>query len=164
MIAYHFDANLILAVPFKIRKDMHRLITYNKIMQILSDHKVTVDLKILNNEASIEYKMVIKKKWNINYQLVPPNTHRSNTAEQDIHTFKAHFIAILVGVANDLPRSLWDLIIPKTEITINLLRQETLDPSKSAWVYFHGPFNYDATSLGPLGCNIITHKKTGKRK
>ena len=50
-------------------------------MQRLSDHKLTVDLKILDNEASAEYKRVIKKKWNVNYQLVPPKTHLSNTAE-----------------------------------------------------------------------------------
>ena len=39
----------------------------------------------------------------------------------------------------------------------------TLDPSISAWVYFHSSFNYDATPLGPLGCNIIAHKNTGTR-
>ena len=52
MIVYHCDANLILAVTFKTRKDMHRLIAYNKIMQRLSDHKLTVDLQILDNKAS----------------------------------------------------------------------------------------------------------------
>ena len=75
MIAYHCNANLILAVPFNTRKDSHRLKSYDKIMQCLSDHKLTVDLQILDNESSAEYKWVIKNKWNINYQLVPPNTH-----------------------------------------------------------------------------------------
>ena len=44
-----------------------------------------------------------------------------------------------------------------------MLRQATLDPTRSAWSYFHGPFNCDATPIGPLGCNIIAHKKTGTR-
>ena len=44
-------------------------------MQQLSDHKLTVDLQILGNEASADYKRFIKKTWNINYQLVPPNIH-----------------------------------------------------------------------------------------
>ena len=57
--------------------------------------------------------------------------------------------------------NLWDLLLPQTKLNLNLLRQATLDPSSSAWVYFHGPFNYDATPIGPLGCNIITHKKFG---
>ena len=48
-------------------------------------------------------------------------------------------------------------------MNLKLLRQATLDPSISAWTYFHGHFNYDATPLGPLVCNIISHKKTGTR-
>ena len=99
MIVCHCDKNLILVVPFKTRKDTHCLKAYYKIMQHLSNHKLTVDLQILYNETSAEYKRGIKKKWKINYQLVPPNTHRSNVAERAIHTFKAHFISILAGVS-----------------------------------------------------------------
>ena len=84
---------------------MQGLIAYDKIMQRLSDHKLTEELQIIDNEASTEYKRAIKKKWNTNYRLVPPNTHQSNAAERAIHTFKAHFIAILAGVAHDLPRN-----------------------------------------------------------
>ena len=142
---------------------MHSLLAYNKIMQRLCDHKLTVDLQILDNEASKEYKRVIKKKCNTSYQLVPPNTHRHNTSERAICTFKAHFIAILAGIAPDFPRNLLHLLIPQTELTLNLIRQATLDPSRSAWAYLHGPFNYDATLLGPLGYNITAHKKTGTR-
>ena len=75
MIAYHCGANLILAGPFNSRKYMHRLLAYDKIMQRLSDHKLTVDLQILYNEVITEYKRVIKKKWNTNYQLFPQNTN-----------------------------------------------------------------------------------------
>ena len=163
MIAYHCDSNLILAEPFTSRKYKHRLLAYEKIMRRLHDNKLTVDLQILENETRAEYKRAIKGKWNANYQLVPPNTHQSNTAERDIHTFKAHFISILAGVAPDFPRNLWDLLLPQTELTLNLLRQATLDPSRSAWSYFHGPFDYDATLIGLLGCDIIAHKKTGTR-
>ena len=58
---------------------------------------------------------------------------------------------------------MWDFLLLKTEITLNLLRQATLDPTRSAWSYFHRLFNYDSTPIGPLGCDIITHKKTGTR-
>ena len=120
---------------------------------------MTVDLKILDNEASTEYNRFIKKKCSTNHQLVPPNTHQRNAAERDIRTYKAHFIAILAGV----PRNLWDLLIPQKELAPNLLQKSTLDLSRSAWAYFHGPFNYNATPLGPLGCNIIAQKKTETR-
>ena len=163
MIAYHCDANLILAEPFPSRKDKHRLLAYGKPMQRLRKNKLTVDLQILENEASAEYKRDITEKWNAKYQLVPPNTHRRNAAERAICTFKAQFISILAGVAPYFLRNVWYLLLPQTELTLNLLRQTTLDPSKSAWSYFHGPFNYDATPIGPLGCDIIAPKNTGTR-
>ena len=109
-------------------------------MQRLTDNKLSVDLQILDNEASADYKRAIKKKWNANYQLVPPNTHQSNAAERAIHTFKAHFLSILAGINPDSPRNLWDLLLPQTELTLNFLRQATLYPTRSAWSYFHGPF------------------------
>ena len=64
MIAYHCGANLILEVPFKKRKDTHRLIAYDKIMQPLSNHKLNADLQIIDNEDRTKYKRDIKKKWN----------------------------------------------------------------------------------------------------
>ena len=163
MITYHCDANLILAGTFTSRNYKHRLLAYDNLIQILCNNKLTVDLQIINNEVSTEYKRAIMEKWNANDKLKPPNTHRSNATERAIHTFKAHFLSILAGVAPYFPRNLWDLILPKTELTLNLLRQATLQPSISARSYFHSPFNYDATPLGPRGCNIIAHKKTGTR-
>ena len=62
MIAYHYDSNLILAVPFKTRQDTHRLQACNEIMQRLRDHQLRVNLHILDNEAITEYKRLIKKK------------------------------------------------------------------------------------------------------
>ena len=103
-------------------------------MQRLSDHNLTVDLKILDNEARAEYKRVINNKWNINYQLVPPNTHRSNAAERAILKFKSHFISIITGVAPDFPRNLWNLLLPQTEVTLKLLQQANLEPSTSAYL------------------------------
>ena len=105
----------------------------------------------------------ITKKWNANYQLVPPNTHQSNAAERTIRTFKAHFLSILAGCAPNSPRNLWEILVPQTELTLNLLRHATLDPTRSEWSYFHGPFNYVKTPIRPLGCDIIAHKKTGTR-
>ena len=154
MIAYHCESNLILVEPFASRKDTHWLLTYNNSIQRISDNKLIVDLQILDNEASAEYKRAIKKKWNANYKLVLPNTHRSNAAERAIRTFKAHFLSILAGVAPYSPRNLWDLLLPQTELTLKLLRQATLAPTRPAWSYFHGPFNY-VTTKGPDRCGVI---------
>ena len=56
-----------------------------------------------------------------------------------------------------------DLLLPQTELTLKLLRKAKLDPTRSACSYYRGLFNYDATHIRPLGCDIIAHKKTGTR-
>ena len=94
---------------------------------------------------------------------MPPHTHRSNAAEHAIRAFKAHFLSILAGVAPDFPINIWDLLLPQAELTLNLLRQATINPSQSAWSYFHGAFNYDAITISTLGCDIIEHRKTVTR-
>ena len=113
MVAYHFDANAIIYVPFKSRKEKYRMVAYNSIMQRLKDRNMLVNLQILDNEVSKEYKKIIKDQWKIKYQLVPPHIHRRNTAERAITTFKAHFLSILSGVADDFPRRHWDQILPQ---------------------------------------------------
>ena len=52
----------------------------------------------------------------------------------------------------------------QTELTINLLRQSTLNIRMSAWEYYNGPFDYSATPLGPLGCKIMIHNTSNTRK
>ena len=63
MIAYHCDFNSIIAVPFKSRADKHRLLAYGAIMKRLKDGNMLVDFHILDNEASAEYKRIIKADW-----------------------------------------------------------------------------------------------------
>ena len=62
-----------------------------------------VDLQVLDNEASKAYKEAMVNKWNVKYQLVPPDMHRRNAAERAIRIFKAHFISILAGTDEDFP-------------------------------------------------------------
>ena len=102
-------------------------------------HKV--DLQILDNEASAAYKQVIEEGWKAQFQLVPPNIHLRNAAKWEIRTFKDHFLAILVGAAQDFPPYLWDFILKQMELTLNILHQATLNPRLSAWDYFNGAFN-----------------------
>ena len=45
-------------------------------------------------------------------------------------------------------------------MTLNFLRQVKFKPEISAYKCMEGPFDYNATPIGPLGCPIIIHKKT----
>ena len=89
-------------------------------------------LKILYNKASTEYKRVITEEWGSQYQLVPPDMHHRNAAKCSIRTFKANFLATLAGTCAQLPNFLWDQFLEQAEITLNLMRQATADPRKSA--------------------------------
>ena len=159
MIAYHCDMNVILACPFNSRTDVQTLRAYKSIMKRLQSRGHHVNIQVLDIEASAAYRQLITEKWKADFQLVPPKIHRRNAAERSIHTFKAHFLEIIAGVAPDYPHNLWDLIIPQTELTLNLLRQAWIDHTISAWESFAGPLNYNAMPLDQLGCEVISHKK-----
>ena len=85
--------------------------------------------------------------------------HRCNPAEHAIRTFKDHFLAILAHVDPLFPPHLWDLLLPQAELTLNLLRQSALNPRISAWEFFQGPFDFNKTPLGPVGCRVLIHAK-----
>ena len=77
--------------------------------------------------------------------------HRRNAAERAICTFKAHFLTILASIDPTFPATRWDLLLPQAELTVNLLHQATTHPTISAWERINGPFNFDATPMGPPG-------------
>jgi len=79
-----------------------------------------------------------------------------------ICNFKAHFLSILAGVADDFPPSLWDRLLPQTEITINLIRQSNATPNVSAYAHLSGPFVYNKMPLAPMGCEAQVHEKINK--
>ena len=86
MIAYH-SSDLILAQPFATSKDKHRIEAYSTIITRLKAAGLDVDLQLLDNDASKDYKEAMIKKWKAKYQLVPPDVHRRNAAERAIRTF-----------------------------------------------------------------------------
>ena len=75
-------------------------------------HKV--DVQILDNEVSAEFKRVIVDKWGATYQLVPPNIHQRNIAERSIRTFREHFLSVLDVVDPYFPKFMWDNSLGQT--------------------------------------------------
>jgi hypothetical protein len=159
-ITFHSCCNAILCTPYVNGSNKHQLAAYNSIMRRLTNRGHNVNLQILDNEVSVKFKATIVDKWKVWYQLVPPDVHHCNAARQAIQTFKSHFLAIIAGLPPGLPCYLWDLLLPQTKLTLSLLRQSSITPSMSAWEHFNGPFDYNATLLLPLGCPLITHKKS----
>ena len=82
-------------------------------MQRLKDSNILVELQLLDNETSAEYKRIAKSEWVVEYQLVPPHIHCRNAAERSIRTFKAHFLSILAERLHNPPKQLWYLLLPQ---------------------------------------------------
>ena len=70
---------------------------------------------------------------------------------------------MLAGVDPDFPKFMWYKLLDQTELTVNLLRQATLNPSILLWGYFNGAFDYALTPLGTIGCKIIIHTTSNKQ-
>jgi hypothetical protein len=64
------------------------------------------DNLFLDNKVSDNMKNHICDTCKLGMELVPPGCHRCITAEVAIRNFKAHFLSILAGVANNFPPSL----------------------------------------------------------
>jgi hypothetical protein len=84
-----------------------------------------------------------------------------NAAERAIQTFKEHFVPGLSSIDPTFTLHLWDRLLPKAEITLNLLRTLRLLPQLSAAAHFHGLLDYNKTAFAPPGCKIIAHDKPG---
>jgi hypothetical protein len=133
-------------------------------MERLKAKRMAVDLQVMDNEASADFKANITNKWKANFQLVPPDMHCRTKAERMIRHFKDHFLSILAGVNEEFPLYLWDLLITQTEVTFILLRQAALNPHISAWEYFNGPFDFNKTPLTPVRCKVLIHAKATTRR
>jgi hypothetical protein len=62
MIAFHSQCNAILCTPYGNRSDKHQLAAYDSIAHRLTIRGHKVDLQILNNKVSAEFKATIVDK------------------------------------------------------------------------------------------------------
>jgi len=123
------NSNAILVEPMKSRKDEEKIRAYNALLLRPKQAGIVPKKHVLNNEVSDSMKNHIRDMCKFNMELVPPGCHQPNAVEVAIHNFKAHFLSILAGVADDFPPSLWDWLLPQTEITINLIQQSNATPN-----------------------------------
>jgi hypothetical protein len=91
----------------------------------------------------------------VDYQLVPPHSHRGNATERAIR---------ISSLDPTFPLHLWDRLLPQADITLHLLRTSRLQPQLFAADHFHGLVDYNKTAFAPPGCKIIEHEKPGNRR
>jgi hypothetical protein len=163
MVMVKIDSNAILVEPISSRNNHELARAYRVLMTRLLNAGIVPKKHILDNEVLEATKTIIKDEYKMAMELVPPGCHRRNAAEVAIRNIKAHFLSVLAGAAEDFPPSLWDRLLPQTEITLNLLRQSKATPTVSAYMHLCRPFDYNKMPLAPMGCAVQVHEKTDKR-
>ncbi len=150
------DSNAILVKPMTNRKDTEMIQAYKALLLQQKQASIVPKKHVLDNEVSENKKNHIRDRCKLDIELVPPGCHRCNAAKVAIHNFKAHFLSILAGVANNFPPILWDQLLPQTEITINLIWQSNATPNILAYAHLSGQFDYNKM---PRRCGAQVHEK-----
>ena len=81
-----YEANSILVKPMKSRTDESYVEAYKKMYEELEANGFKPTLNVTDNECSKAVQNYITSQ-NVKYQLVEPDNHRANAAEQAIQTF-----------------------------------------------------------------------------
>ena len=130
-VAYHYDANAILAKAIPNRELSTIIDAWHELHSRITKNGVITKHYILDNECSAAFKTTLNSN-EITFELVPPHQHRRNAAERAIRTFKNHFLSGLASCDPDFPLREWDRLIPQAELTLNLLRNSRLNPKLSS--------------------------------
>jgi hypothetical protein len=153
-VAYIYDINAILARPMPTKNDAAMNTAFKSIIDTLQHNNIPINLNVMDNECSSTVAAFIRSN-NIIIQLVPPHNHRANAAERAIATFKDHFIASLATLDPTCPIQLWDEFLPQVELTLNMLRFSRGNTEKSAHAKLSGRFDWNKTTLAPLGTKSL---------
>jgi hypothetical protein len=117
----------------------------------------------LDKEASTLLKTYLHQQ-NITFQLIPPYSHRRNSAERAIRSFKDHLIAGLCSTYKSFPMHLWDILLPQAVITLNMLRISRINPKLSEATHIYGQYDFNRAPMAPPGTRSIAHETPNRRR
>jgi hypothetical protein len=160
MILYDYDSNAILEQLIKDRTAPELLRAFQVMEQELVAGGIKPKLMKLNNVASKLLKTYLHQQ-NITFQLVPPYSHRRNSAEMAIRSFKDHLIAGLCSADKSFPMHLWERLLPQAVIA---LRTSRINPKLSAATTISGQYDFNRAPMAPPGTIIIAHETTNRSK
>ena len=143
----------------KSRKKADLLSTFARGMEFFHNHGVHPRVIRMDNEISNDFRDMLRAQQ-LELDLVPPHSHRRNTAERCIRTAKNHLIAIMATAHPDFPLDGIKRLAEQAEITLNLLRASPTAPV-TAWEDMYGrPYDFNRHPIGPQGTKVVIHDKT----
>ena len=161
-ILYDHDSNAILSIPLKNRQAKSIADAWQTCHTRLQTNGYAPDLHIIDNECSDILKQAFTK-YHIDFQRVPPHTHRRNAAERAIQTWKNHLLAGLSTCDPDFPPTEWDLLLPQCDATLNLLRASRRQPKLSSYACLNGAYDFNRMPLAPPGTKVVIHETPDQR-
>jgi hypothetical protein len=162
MILYDYDVNAILAQPIKDRTAPELLKAFQITEEVLVARGLKPKLMKLDNEASKLLKTYLHQQ-DITFKLVPSYSHRRDSAERAIISFKDHLIAGLCTTDKSFPMHLWDRLLPQSVIILNILRTSRINPKLSASTHIFGQYDFNRAPMAPPGTIIIAHETPNRR-
>ena len=147
-VLYNYDTNSIRAHLLKKLQALEITTDCKTCHEHLRQNGASPTLRILNNECYHTMQKAFRK-YNVDFQLVPPCTLRRNAAEREIRTFKDHLCARLASCKPNFPSQEWDSLIPQAVITLNLLQSSHTNSSLSAHASINRNFDFNANPLAP---------------
>ena len=102
LVAYHYDANVILVEPLKNPQAKTIVDAWTIINERFKKSGLEPHTYIVDNECSNDLKKAFAKN-KITFQRDRPHLHRANAAERAIQTFKNHMKAALASLDPKIP-------------------------------------------------------------
>ena len=96
---------------------------------------------------------------------MPPDNHRRIITEKGIQTAKGHIVSMQCWADPKFPMHLWDRLLRRMELQLDLLQQLNTVPIISSYAHIGGPYDYNAHPLAPLALAtaVAMYIKPGKR-
>ena len=161
-ILYHYDTKSIHTHILKNWQALEITKSWITFHEHLQQNGTAPALHILDNECSSTMQKSFRK-YNVNFQLVPPYTHRRNAPERAIRTLKNHLCAVLASCDPNFPSQEWDRLVSQEILTLNLLRSSCTNPSLSAHAAINGNFDFNTMPLAPPVTNVLIHESASNQ-
>ena len=162
-VLYDYGSNAILTDPFKNHTTQELMRAHTRMIQYLIDRGLKTSAYCIDNECPEALQSFFRAN-SVNFQLCPPNDHRTNQAKKAIDTWKFHFLAGLSGLDPNFPMHLWCLLLPQATQTLNLLQLSLINPRLLAEAQLNGVFDYNRTSMAPPGIKFLIHETLQQRR
>ena len=125
--------------------------SYKDVYKCLESWGSKPTLNVMDNEISKALQNYVSSQ-DVNWKLVETDNHQVNAAERAIQTFKNNFISGLCTIDPIYHLQLWWYLLVHVEMNLNMLQKSRADPTKYAYEFLEGVFDYNAAPLDPPGC------------